>query len=192
MGKRDPRIDAYIARSAGFAKPILESLRATMHAAVPEVEETMKWSSPFFDYKGTLAMMAAFKEHIRFGFWKGALVTGRKGMERITSMKDLPPKKELVALIRKAAALNDQGVKAPRAMKSAPSKPAAPPDDLTAALKKNKRASAAFEGFSPGHRREYIDWITGAKAEETRKKRLDQAIEWIAEGKSRHWKYVKK
>jgi uncharacterized protein YdeI (YjbR/CyaY-like superfamily) len=137
-------------------------------------------------------MMAAFKEHIRFGFWKGALVTGKKGMERITSMKDLPPKKELIALIRKAAALNDQGVKAPRAKKSAPPKPAAPPDDLAAALKKNKKASAAFEEFSPGHRREYIDWITGAKAEETRKKRLDQAIEWIAEGKSRHWKHMKK
>src|SRR5438105_4718548 len=110
MGKRDRRVDAYIARAGEFAKPILELIRETAHTAVPEIEETMKWSAPFFDYKGTLAMMAAFKEHVRFGFWKGGLV-GFDAMERLTSVRDLPSKKQLVALFRKAAELNEQGVK---------------------------------------------------------------------------------
>ena len=189
MPKHDARVDAYIAKSADFAKPILQYLRETIHAALPQVEETMKWSTPFFEYKGTLAMMAAFKEHIRFGFWKGQLLDA--GMERITSMKDLPPKKDLVALVKKAAALNEQGVKVERPAKKKAA-PAKTPPDLTAALKKNKKAGAAFEGFPPSHRREYIQWITDAKSEETRKRRLDQAVEWIAEGKPRNWKYMSK
>src|SRR5512141_2556493 len=101
---RDPRVDAYIAKAADFAKPILETIREAVHAALPAVTETMKWSTPFFDYKGPIAMMAAFKEHCRFGFWKGSLVTGKEGeaIERITSVKDLPPKKKLVELVKKA------------------------------------------------------------------------------------------
>lgn len=190
MTKRDARVDAYIANSAEFAKPILHYLRDTAHEAVPEIEETMKWSTPFFEYKGTLAMMAAFKEHIRFGFWKGSLVD-QKAMERITSMKDLPPKNRLMAAFRKAAELNEQGVKVVKAPKST-KKPARTPADLAAALKKNRKAAAAFDEFSPSHKREYIEWITQAKSDETRKRRVDQALEWIAEGKPRNWKYMKR
>lgn len=190
MAKRDPRVDAYIAKAPQFAKPILEFIRATAHAAVPDIEETMKWGTPFFEHDGTLAMMAAFKEHMRFGFWKGKLV-GLPAIEKLTSIDDLPPKKELAAFFRKAAALNEQGVKVARTPKSAKA-PARTPPDLAAALKKNRKAAAAWENFAPSHRREYIDWITGAKAEETRKRRLDQAIEWIAGGKPRNWKYMKK
>lgn len=187
MGKRDPRVDAYIAKSPEFAKPILEYVRETAHAAVPDIEETMKWSTPFFEYKGPVAMIAAFKEHLRFGFWKGSAV-GLRAIERVTSMKDLPPKRELVSLFRKAAELNEKGVKAVRAAKSPKKAPRTPPD-LASALKKNRKAAAVWEGFAPSHRREYIDWITGAKAGDTRKRRLDQAIEWIGEGKQRNWKY---
>ncbi len=190
MTKRDARVDAYIAKSAEFAKPILHYLRDTAHEAVPEIEETMKWSTPFFEYKGTLAMMAAFKEHIRFGFWKGSLVD-QKAMERITSMKDLPPKKKLIAAFRKAAELNEQGVKVVKPPKST-KKPARTPADLAAALKKNRKAAAAFDEFSPSHKREYIEWITQAKSDETRKRRVDQALEWIADGKPRNWKYMKR
>ena len=197
MGNRDPRIDAYIAKSADFAKPVLEYLREVVHSAVPDVEETVKWSMPAFYYKGPLCNMAAFKAHCAFGFWKGSLVVGDAArdamghMGRITSLKDLPPKKELVRLVKEAAKLNDEGVKVPRAVRPA-KKPAKTPDDLAAALARNKKASAAFEGFSPSQRREYIEWITEAKAEETRKRRVAQAVEWIAEGKSRNWKYMKK
>lgn len=194
MPSRDRRIDAYIAKAPEFARPILETVREAVHAALPEVEETMKWSTPFFDYKGPICMVAAFKEHCRFGFWKGSLVTGDKAGEkiaRVTSLKDLPSKKELVALVKKAAKLNEEGVKPARAPKPAKA-PAATPDDLAAALRKNKDAKAAFDEFSPSQRREYIDWITGAKAAETRQRRLDQAIEWIALGKPRNWKYMKK
>lgn len=197
MGKRDPRVDAYIDKAAPFAKPILEHIRETVHAAVPNVEETMKWSFPHFDYKGMLCSMAAFKEHCAFGFWKHSLVVGGErpseamgSVGRITSVKDLPSKKELTALLKKAAALNDEGVKVERP-KRAPKEALPTPDDLAAALKKNKKAAAAFDGFPPSHRREYIEWITEAKTEPTRAKRLAQTIEWLNEGKPRNWKYAK-
>jgi uncharacterized protein YdeI (YjbR/CyaY-like superfamily) len=199
MGKRDPRIDAYIDNAAEFARPILGRLREIVHEACPEVEETLKWSAPSFLHAGgILCGMAAFKQHASFGFWKHALVVGegvpRDGMGsfgKLTSLKDLPPKKELVALIRKAMQLNEEGVKTPGVRKSSTPKPApAPPEDFVAALKKNRQARATFEGFPPSQQREYVDWITEAKRDETRQKRLTQAIEWLAEGKQRNWKYM--
>ena len=194
MGKRDKRVDAYIARSGEFAKPILNYVRETVHAACPECEETLKWSSPTFMHHGMLLGMSAFKEHAQIGFWKHELVVGARegmGFGRITSVKDLPPKKQFVALIKKAMKLNEEGVKVPR-MKAATPKRAIPmPADLEAALAKNKKASAAYEGFSPSHKREYLEWITEAKSEETRARRLAQAVEWMSEGKPRNWKYMR-
>ncbi len=195
---RDPRIDAYIAKSAEFARPILQSLRETVHQACPQVEETLKWGSPSFVYAGgILCGMAAFKQHASFGYWKHALVMGagaeRDGMGsygKMTGFADLPPKKRLIADIKKAMALNEQGVKTPGVRKSpTPKPPPKAPSDLAAALKKNAKARAAFEAFSPSNKREYIEWLEEAKREETRARRLAQAIEWMAEGKSRNWKY---
>lgn len=199
MSQHDPRIDAYIEKSAEFARPILIRLREIVHEACPRVEETMKWSMPSFGYAGgILCGMAAFKQHVSFGFWKHAQVMGeenpRDGMGsfgKMTTIKDLPPKKELVALIKRAMKLNEQGLKSPAASrKAAPKPPPVAPDDLIAALKKNRKAQATFDAFSPSARREYIDWIVEAKREETRAKRLAQAIEWMAEGKQRNWKYM--
>jgi uncharacterized protein YdeI (YjbR/CyaY-like superfamily) len=196
MGTRDLRIDAYIAKSADFAKPILTRIRETVHAACPEVEESLKWSMPFFSYHGPLMNMSAFKEHAAFGFWKGALVLGRSAGDderamgqfgRITSVKDLPPKKELVALIRKAMKLNEDGVKVEK--KKTPRAALPVPAELATALAKNKKARTNFEAMPPSHRREYNEWIGEAKREETREARVKQAIEWIAEGKARNWKY---
>ena len=196
MGTRDPRVDAYIAKSAEFAKPILTQIRETVHAACPEVEESLKWSMPFFSYHGPLMNISAFKEHAAFGFWKGALVLGRSGGDderamgqfgRITSVKDLPPKKELVALIRKAMKLNEDGVKVEK--KKTPRAALPVPAELATALAKNKKARTNFEAMPPSHRREYNEWIGEAKREETREARVKQAIEWIAEGKARNWKY---
>ena len=199
MGKRDPRIDAYIDNAAEFAQPILWRLREIVHEACPEVEETLKWSAPSFLHAGgILCGMAAFKQHASFGFWKHALVVGkevpRDGMGsfgKITSLKDLPPKKELVALIRKAMQLNEERVKTPGIRKNSTPKPApVPSEDFAAALKKNRQARATFEGFPPSQQREYVDWISEAKRDETRQKRLTQAIEWLADGKQRNWKYM--
>jgi uncharacterized protein YdeI (YjbR/CyaY-like superfamily) len=197
MGKRDPRVDAYIAKSADFAKPILEYIRETVHAAIPDVEETMKWSFPHFDYRGVICGMASFKEHCAFGFWKAELVLDEVPAERdamghmgrVTSVKDLPPKKEFTRLLKKAAKLNEEGVKVERVRKKKPSLET--PPDLAAALKKSKKASSTWDGFAPSHRREYIEWIIEAKTDATRQKRLAQAIEWIADGKQRNWKYMK-
>jgi len=195
----DPRVDAYIADAPEFARPILERARAVVHEACPQVEETMKWGMPTFMHAGTiLAGMAAFKQHATFGFWKHALVMGeggeRTGMGsfgKMTSVRDLPPRKELVALVRKAMALNEEGVKAPRARKRATSRPPAEvPPDLSEALRLDAAARETFERFPPSHRREYIEWLEEAKREETRRKRLAQAIEWLAEGKPRNWKYM--
>jgi uncharacterized protein YdeI (YjbR/CyaY-like superfamily) len=190
MAKSDPRVDAYIAKSAEFAKPILSYLRDVVHSAVPDVEETIKWGAPHFDYKGMILGIAAFKGHCAVHFWKGSLI-GVDGYGDVKSISDLPPKKELTAFVKKLAQLNEQGVKVARP-KRAPKKEAKMPANLAAALKKNRKAASTFEGFSPSHRREYIEWITDAKSDETRQRRIDQAVAWIAEGKPRNWKYMKK
>ena len=197
MGTRDPRVDTYIAKAADFAKPILIELREIVHAACPDCEEAIKWSSPTFMYKGMLCGMSAFKEHAAFGFWKGPLVVeDPKGdnpyrvFDRLTKLSDLPSKKTLTGFIKKAMALNDEGVTIKRAPK-APAKPIAVPKDLAAALAKNKKAKAAFDGFPPSHKREYLEWITEAKREETRTRRLQTAIAQMAEGKPHNWKYMK-
>ncbi|HEY4658429.1 MAG TPA: YdeI/OmpD-associated family protein [Gemmatimonadaceae bacterium] len=200
MGTRDPRIDAYIARARPFARPILTQLRAVVHAACPDVEETLKWSSPAFMYKGMLCGMAAFKEHATFGFWKHALILKKAddkwndamgSFGRLTSVKDLPSSAALTAHVRKAMALNDAGVPAPHLVKRAKRKPLPVPGDLRAALAKNTKARTTFEGFSPSNRRDYVEWIVEAKGAETRARRLATAIEWMADGKIRNWKYAR-
>jgi uncharacterized protein YdeI (YjbR/CyaY-like superfamily) len=200
MATKDPRIDAYIAKSADFAKPILKHLRKVVHAACPQVEETIKWSMPHFDYKGMMCGMAAFKEHCAFGFWKADLIldrdkrTDKGGMGTfgcIRSLKDLPNEKTLVGYVKKAAALNEAGIKVPRAEPKT-REPLATPDYFAAALKKNAKAKKTFDSFSPSHRREYIEWVTEAKREQTRNERLAKSLEWLAEGKPRNWKYVPK
>jgi uncharacterized protein YdeI (YjbR/CyaY-like superfamily) len=198
MGKRDPRVDAYIEKAADFAKPILAEIRERVHAACPDCEESMKGSSPTFMYHGMLCGMTAFKEHASFGYWKGPLILGgRAGNDspsdayriRLTSVADLGPKKAMAADIRKAMALNEAGVTLPRTRKAAA--PVVVPDDLGAALRKNRKAQAVFEKFSPSHQREYVEWITQAKREETRTRRLETAIQQIGEGKPQNWKYMK-
>lgn len=204
--RMDPKVDAYIEKAQPFAQPILTHLRKLMHKGCPDVEEAVKWGHPFFLYRGTIVgHMAAFKQHCSFGFWGeeiGAVLRDAKVVQdggmgslgRITTVKDLPSEKEMVGWIRQASALIDAGehtsimaarkkvVKAPK-----PAPKASP--EFTAALKKNKKASAVFEGFSPSCKREYVEWIAEAKRDETRDKRIAQAVEWIAEGKQRNWKY---
>src|SRR5689334_6431255 len=186
MGKRDPKVDAYIRKAAPFAQPILTDIRDTVHDACPDVDEAIKWSFPHFMYKGMLCSMASFKAHAAFGFWKGSLVTGGPRSEdamghfgRITKRSDLPSKKALSALIKKAAALNDAGIKEPRAPKRAPA-PVKTPAILAAALKANQKAKAGYDAMPPSHKREYIEWITEAKTDGTRARRLAQALEWMA------------
>jgi uncharacterized protein YdeI (YjbR/CyaY-like superfamily) len=200
MGKHDPRIDAYIANSPGFAQPILKHLRELVHRGCPQVQETLKWSMPSFVYKGLLCGMAAFKRHATFGFWKHELVVGKPGEKegmgqfgRITSVKDLPAQKVLLGYIRKAVELNEAGIKAPRPNRARPGekREIAVPDYLVAALKKNKKAQANFEEFSYSHKKEYVEWLTGAKREETRQKRLQTALAWIAQGKSQNSKHMR-
>jgi uncharacterized protein YdeI (YjbR/CyaY-like superfamily) len=200
MGKRDPRVDTYIAKSAGFAQPILNHLRELVHRGCPEVEETLKWGMPSFGYKGLLCGMAAFKQHATFGFWKHELVVGKTGEKggmgqfgRITSLKDLPAQKVLLGYIRKAVALNEAGIKAPAHTRAEPGekRELTVPACLVAALEKNKLAQANFEKFSYSHKKEYVEWLTGAKREDTRQKRLRTAVAWIAKGKSQNWKYMR-
>ena len=194
---RDERVDAYIERQAEFAKPILTKLRAMVHAACPDCDETLKWSMPSFIYKGSiLANMAAFKAHATFGFWQAKLVVGETGRERgamgsfgrLTRVEDLPDEATMAALIRKAMTLVDTGEKAPRPVKH-PKPALETPPDLLEALAANEAARATFDDFPPSARRDYLDWLADAKRPETRAKRLAQAVEWMAEGKRRHWKY---
>ena len=198
MGTRDKRIDAYLGKSADFAKPILTYLRELVHQGCPEVEETMKWSFPHFDYKGMMCGMASFKNHCSFGFWKNSLVMGpqakREGggmgsFGKITSLQDLPPKSVLLAYIKKAKQLNDEGVKVARPKRANGKKELVVPDYFAAAVAKNKKAHATFEAFPYSKKKDYVEWVTEAKAEETRARRLQTSVEWLAEGKARNWKY---
>ena len=203
MGEKDKRIDAYIAKSASFAQPILTHVRKLIHKACPEVQETIKWGMPSFDYKGPMFSIAAFKEHCSMGFWKASLMDDKHGylqpiankggeamgnFGRITSMKDLPPNKVVLDYIKQAKRLNDEGIKVVR--KPSARRQLEAPDYMLTAIQKNKRALATFENFSASHQRDYVEWITEAKTEATREKRLKQAIEWMAEGKPRNWKYM--
>jgi uncharacterized protein YdeI (YjbR/CyaY-like superfamily) len=195
MATKDPRIDAYIAKSAKFAQPILKHLRALVHAGCPDVVETIKWSSPHFDYKGMLCGMAAFKEHCAFGFWNRALkIPGKEGamgqFGSITALSDLPGDKVLIGYVREAARLNEIGKKVGPIRRKQKPLPVSP--ELRAALKKNPAALAHFESFSPSHRREYNEWIGEAKRDETRTKRIETAVGWIADGKSLNWRYMRK
>lgn len=196
MGKRDPRVDAYIEKSPDFARPILNSLRDVVHSACPDVEETMKWNTPTFTYHGMLCGMAAFKQHCMFGFWKGSLFLPKSGgpgrtmrnYGRVTKRSDLPSDKVLAGYVKKAMKLNEEGVTAPRRSRAEP-RTVVVPEILQTALKKNSKARKTFDSFSPSHKREYAEWITQAKTEETRQRRVATAVEWLAKGKSRNWKY---
>jgi uncharacterized protein YdeI (YjbR/CyaY-like superfamily) len=191
MAPRSPAFDEYIANAAPFARPILERVREAYHKADPDIEETMKWSTPHFEHNGLVGNMAAFKQHVSCRFWKATLLSDPSFLTKVTDVSELPSEKKMIALIREAVQLNEAGVKVERAPRPAAA-PAVAPDDLLAALKQNARALESFEAFPPSHKREYIQWITEAKQEATRAKRIAQAVEWIGEGKSRNWKYERK
>jgi uncharacterized protein YdeI (YjbR/CyaY-like superfamily) len=199
MATIDPRIDAYIAKSAEFAHPILEHIRALVHAACPEVEETMKWSFPHFQYKGMLCSMASFKAHCSLNFWKASLLIETAAISdeamgqfgKITSIKDLPSKRELTAYVKKAMKLNDEGVKAPSRVKADTPRPLTVPKYLLDALKAAPPALDNFKAFSTSKQRDYVEWLEEAKTEATRLRRLETTVEWVAEGKARNWKYEK-
>jgi uncharacterized protein YdeI (YjbR/CyaY-like superfamily) len=200
----NPRIDAYIAKSKPFAQPILIHIRELVHKACPGVAETIKWSRPFFEYRGAiLANMSAFKEHCSFGFWGveiSAVLRDAKVLQpdamgslgRLTRIEDLPAKKQMLDLLRKAVAFIESGeytspISArPKVVKA--QGPEAPPE-FTKALKANKKAAAAFAALSPSCKKEYVEWIADAVRDETRAKRIATAVEWISEGKQRNWKY---
>jgi hypothetical protein len=195
MATKDPRVDAYIESSPDFAQPILNHLRKLIHQACPGVEETIKWSCPHFTFKGMLCGIASFKAHCRLHFWKGSMFLPKSEsamgpLGQISSLKDLPADKVLLGYIKKAADLNEQGIKGPARAKPAKREPLEIPIDLRAALKKSAKARTTFQDFSYSHKKEYVEWITEAKREETRRKRLATTIEWLSQGKPRNWKYL--
>ena len=196
--RTDPRVDRYIAKSAEFARPILRHLRALVHQACPEAQETIKWGMPSFTHHGILCGIAGFKAHCAFGFWRRGMtdVIARDGgkaeqamgsLGRITSLADLPSDAAMLVYIRQAAKLNEAG--GPARPKPKPKKPLPVPADLSAALKKSAKAAKVFKAFSPSPRRDYIEWITEAKRPGTRSKRVATTIQWLASGKRRNWKY---
>jgi uncharacterized protein YdeI (YjbR/CyaY-like superfamily) len=202
----NPKVEAYIAKSAPFAQPIVNHLRDLIHKACPDVVEEMKWSRPFFSHGGViLCNISAFKQHCSFGFWgaeigkvlrvDGVVQDGGMGsLGKITSVKDLPTDKAMLGYLRQAVAFIDAGqgetmIAVSRRVVKAPKPAGETPGAFAVALKKNKAASKVFEAFSPSCKREYVEWIADAKRDETRERRIVQAVEWIAEGKQRNWKY---
>jgi len=189
---REPRIDAYIAKAQPFARPILEKVRERAHAAIPDVEEAMKWSAPAFTLDGKiLLIMAAFKAHAALNFWRGQEIGDAGAMGqfgKLASLADLPPDDELDLLIREAAALAKKAP-APRKAKHAPKPAPTLHPEFAAALARASKAKAVLDGFPPSAQRDYFEWISEAKQDATRSKRIATAIEWLSEGKRRHWKY---
>ncbi len=205
MKNQDPRIDSYIAKSATFAQPILIYLRELIHHSCPDVVETIKWGFPHFEYSGEiLCSMASFKKHCAFGFWKASIMsdphkllqtigkTAMGSLGQIADISQLPPDAILIDYIKEAASLNKDGIKVPSKVKPGEKKETLVPDYILSALNGNKEALETFDNFSPSNKKEYIEWITEAKTEETRNKRLETAMEWMAEGKGRNWKYMRK
>jgi uncharacterized protein YdeI (YjbR/CyaY-like superfamily) len=203
MGTRDRRIDAYMVKSAEFARPILTHLRTLVHRGCPGVTETMKWSMPAFEYNGFLCGMAAFKNHCTFGFWKSKLLkdphnileskqkTAMGNLGCITNVSDLPSDHVILGFIKQAARLNERGVKLPS--RRPPIKRRLQiPRYVATALRKNPKARAVFEGFSHSHKKEYVEWITEAKTAGTRQRRMAKTVEWLTDGKERNWKYARK
>lgn len=205
MVKKNPKVDAYIAKSADFAKPILVHFRALIHKHCPKAVEVIKWGFPHFDYaNGPMAHMAAFKAHCAIGFWKAPLMkSGKELVEmakteeamghfgKIKSLADLPPEAALKKYIQEAMRLNEAGVKlAPK--KESSDRTLEIPDYFKKALSKDKKALNTFNNFSYTNKKEYLTWVTEAKTETTREKRLTEAILWMREGKSRNWKYASK
>lgn len=198
----DARVDAYIAKSAPFAQPILEHLRKIVHAAAPQVTEGIKWGFPFFDYKGPVCHMSAFKQHMAFGFWKASMLNDPNGLlqkdepsagslGKITSLLDLPSDDILIDFIKQAVHINEKDIKPAEKKASKPKEAIEMPADFADLLAANPKAQAAYNNFSPSHKREYLEWIVDAKSDATRQKRLQTAIEQIVEGKSKNWKYQK-
>ena len=148
MPKKDPRVDAYIAKAGDFARPILNRIRKLVHAACPDVEETIKWSAPFFEHKGILLATPAFKRHCALIFWKGRLFLSKDQkakLRRLTSISELPGSKILTSYIKKAVKLNEAGIKIPLRPKSKVKKPVVVPDYFLAALRKKKGAGGVRE-----------------------------------------------
>lgn len=200
MAKRSPEVDAYITGSAEFARPILSRIREAFHAGCPALDERIKWGVPSFEYKGLLGGMAAFKKHVAFGFWKSRLMKSFSERfaaaprasfmgARLESVKDLPPKRVMVAFVREAVRLNEEAIREPRPAR--PSRPSrvAVPRDLKIAIAANARATKTFDALPPSAKRDYVEWIVEARTEATRARRLDTAVQWLAEGKRRNWKY---
>lgn len=199
----DPRIDAYIEHAAPFARPLLTHIRSIVHTACPGVVETIKWGMPFFEYQGPLCSMASFNHHMTFGFWKESLIPGIKeaaknkeyamgSLGKLTSMDDLPSDTVLIRFIHEAMKLNEQGIVAPERRKKPADRTLEIPGYLQKALDRNKKANVTFEHFNFSNKRDYVEWLTEAKTEATREKRLQITIEWLSQGKPRMWKYVKK
>jgi len=198
MSTKDKRIDAYISKSQDFTKPILSHLRELVHKACPAVEETIKWGFPHFNYKGLMCSMASFKQHCAFGFWKATLINdphhvfageSMGSFGKITSLEDLPTDKILISYIKQAMALNDEGTKVVK-KSAATKKELVIPDYFKKALIKNNKAKKVFDNFSYSHQKDYVEWITEAKTEETRLKRVKKTLDQLAEGKSLNWKYM--
>ena len=207
MAKKNPEVDAYIAASPEFARPVLERLREIIRAAAPQLREELKWRVPHFVGNGIVVGMAAFKAHVSFGFWRSKEMEDPEGLFagapkasmcniKAVKVSDLPSKRVLTAYVRQAVSLDAMtaasgGAKGRTAKRRAPGKRPPPevPDDLLAALKRVKKALATYQGFTPSKQREYVEWVTEAKRPETRERRIGQAVEWMARGKSRHWKH---
>jgi hypothetical protein len=187
------QINQYMAELPEWQRRMLVRLRQLIHEAAPEVEEAWRWDKPHFDNAGIMVGLCAFKEHVAVWFHKGALLkdtkklfeatarTEEKGMRAYKLHEgDKINEAAFLDLVKQAVAVNDKGTKLREAK---PTKKAlVVPEDLEQVLRKDPTAWANWEAFPVGHRRAYVEWVTDARQEETRKRRIAQSLEKIREG----------
>jgi hypothetical protein len=201
------QVTAYAAAMPAYAQPIFAHLRALIHTTCPDTDEAIKWSIPHFERDGDyLCIFAASPGHASFTFYKQQLMSDprlrdnlnlpaiKRFMGRLTSLSDLPDDATLAAMLQEAADLNARGVRLPdRAPKTPPviDMPSAVATAVATALAANPAAQAVWDAKSAAWRKDYLVWITAAKTDPTRDARIAEALDWIADGKARFWKYQK-
>jgi uncharacterized protein YdeI (YjbR/CyaY-like superfamily) len=198
-----PAIDEYINKSEEFARPILLHLRKIIHLACPDVEETIKWSFPNFEYKGQiLCSMASFKKHCSFGFWLGAEMedpenilnkvgnTNMGNFGKIINHNSLPDDNIIIKYIHEAMKLSESGTKK-KTSKIKDKKSLEIPVYIIEFIEKYPKAKVVFNNFSNSCKKEYVQWIEEAKQVSTKLKRLEKAVSMMEEGKEFNWQYKK-
>jgi hypothetical protein len=191
------RINLYIAELPDWQRKHLVRVRQLIHSTEERIEEAWRGNAPHFDHQGSLIGMHAFKSCVSIWFHKGASLKDGHGLFKLTE-KDAEREvrkykihegesineKAFLDLLKQALKVN--AAQAGGAETKPTSRALVVPSDMEQVLRKDEQAWAQWEGLAASHKREYVEWITDAKQDETRKRRLAKALEMIRDGQAKN------